>query len=168
LVKLIERWDVPVYAHKLEFPYLTGKKSYPDSDPSVEGGALAKISPIYPTEPVDIQGCLKELQGDRSVPFLYGWKWIHTPGHSEGHVSFYRESDGILIAGDAFITVRQDSFFKVLSQKQEVNGPPRYLTTDWKASKDSVLKLAALNPTLLFTDTVFPCQEVIWQKASQD
>jgi len=29
LEKLIEEWNVPVYAHYLEIPYLTGKSSYP-------------------------------------------------------------------------------------------------------------------------------------------
>ncbi|MDY0395290.1 MBL fold metallo-hydrolase [Virgibacillus halophilus] len=27
LVDLVKEWEVPVYAHSLEFPYLTGKKS---------------------------------------------------------------------------------------------------------------------------------------------
>jgi hypothetical protein len=54
LVKLIERREVLVNGYKLEFPFLTGKNNYPDSDPSLEGGALAKIPHIYPIEPNDI------------------------------------------------------------------------------------------------------------------
>lgn len=101
---------------------------------------------IYPNEPVDLGKAVQPLPEDGTVPFLPGWKWIHTPGHSNGHVSFFREADNVLIAGDAFITVRQDEFWKVLVQKQEVNGPPRYFTNDWKAAKRSVEKLAALKP----------------------
>lgn len=78
------------------------------------------------------------------VPGLTEWRWVHTPGHSPGHISLFREKDGLLISGDALITVRQDSFYNVLLQKAEVNGPPRYLTTDWELARDSVEKLATL------------------------
>ena len=151
IIDLVEKWNVPVYAHPLEFPFLTGKKSYPDPDPSVEGGMLAKISSIYPHEPINIEQVLQPLPEDHSVPSLPEWKWIHTPGHSPGHVSFFRESDKSLIAGDAFVTVKQDSLYKVLVQKEEVHGPPRYLTTDWKAAYASVKELDQLNPALAIT-----------------
>ncbi|GFR37325.1 hypothetical protein PRECH8_06210 [Insulibacter thermoxylanivorax] len=80
------------------------------------------------------------------IPSLPSYRWMHTPGHSPGHVSLFRESDRTLIAGDAFVTVRQDSLYKVLTQQKEINGPPRYLTTDWQAAKESVKRLAALKP----------------------
>ena len=32
LAKLIEEWNVPVYAHSLEVPYLTGQSAYPPPD----------------------------------------------------------------------------------------------------------------------------------------
>jgi glyoxylase-like metal-dependent hydrolase (beta-lactamase superfamily II) len=151
IVKLIETWKVPVFAHPLEFPFLTGKEDYPEPDSSVEGGLLAKISSIYPHEAIDITDALLPLPSGGEVPFLPGWRWIHTPGHSPGHVSFFRDHDQLLIAGDAFITVRADSFYKVLVQKEEVNGPPRYLTTDWGAAFQSVKKLESLQPTLAIT-----------------
>jgi len=149
IVHLIEKWQVPVYAHSLEAPFLTGARSYPEPDPTVEGGLLAKMSSIYPNEPIDIRPVLMPLPLDGSVPQLPGWKWIHTPGHSPGQVALFREHDGVLIAADAFVTVRQDSFYKVLIQKKEVNGPPRYLTTDWHAAWESVKRLADLNPAVV-------------------
>ncbi|MFD1361177.1 MBL fold metallo-hydrolase [Lentibacillus salinarum] len=149
LVELVKAWDVPVYSHELEIPYLTGEKSYPEPDMSVEGGVLAKISGMYPNEPVDLGDAVKPLPEDHTVPGMADWEWIHTPGHSPGHVSFYREKDSLLLSGDAFITVRQDSFYNVMMQNDEVNGPPRYLTTDWDAAKKSVEKLEALKPGLV-------------------
>ncbi|UZH55479.1 MBL fold metallo-hydrolase [Salinimicrobium tongyeongense] len=151
LVDLLEEWAVNVYAHPFEFPFLTGEKSYPEPDPSVEGGMLAKISSIYPHEPISIKPFLKPLPADGRVPEFPEWEWIHTPGHSPGHVSFFRPTDSILLAGDAFITVKQDSLYKVLVQKEEIHGPPRYLTTDWKAAHDSVQKLAGLHPKVAIT-----------------
>lgn len=149
IVKLLEKWQVPVYAHILEFPFLTGVQAYQEPDTTVEGGVLAKISSLYPIEPINIQQALQPLPADGSVPGMRGWHWLHTPGHTPGHVSFFRESDRTLISGDAFITVKQDSFYKVLVQKAEVQGPPRYLTTDWKAAWESVRKLEALRPQLV-------------------
>lgn len=54
-----------------------------------------------------------------------------------------------MLSGDACITVKQDSFYNVLMQNPELNGPPRYLTTDWEAAWRSVKKIAALNPSLI-------------------
>jgi glyoxylase-like metal-dependent hydrolase (beta-lactamase superfamily II) len=149
IVDLITTWNVPVYAHPLEFPFLTGQQAYPEPDVTVEGGMLAKISRLYPNEPIDIREALKPLPEDGSIPFAPGWRWIHTPGHSPGQVALFRDSDRVLISADAFITVRQDSFYKVLVQQREVNGPPRYLTTDWPSAEDSVRRLAALNPEVV-------------------
>lgn len=149
IVYLLEHWDVPVYAHPAEFPFLTGTQAYPEPDPSVEGGLLAKISSIYPHEPINISPALRELPLDGTIPDLAEWRWIPTPGHAPGQVAFFREADGVLLSGDAFITVRQDSLYKVLLQQKEINGPPRYLTTDWQAAWDSVRHLEALNPQIV-------------------
>lgn len=74
---------------------------------------------LYPHEPINIAARLQELPADGSVPFLKDWKWLPTTGHSPGHVSYYRQADQALIAGDAYVTVKQDSLYKVLVQKQE-------------------------------------------------
>lgn len=156
IVELIEHWEMPVYAHELEIPFLTGQKSYPEPDPTVEGGMVAKMSPIFPNEPINIGRHVEKLPSNGSVPSMPGFRWIHTPGHTPGHISLFREKDGALIAGDAFVTVKQDSLYKVLTQEQEINGPPRYLTTDWKASKESVEKLASLKPEVAVTGHGLP------------
>ena len=44
---------------------------------------------------------------------LPGWRWMHTPGHSPGHVSLVREADGAVIAGDAITTTKQESLISV-------------------------------------------------------
>jgi glyoxylase-like metal-dependent hydrolase (beta-lactamase superfamily II) len=151
IVHLIEKWKVPVYSHPLEFPYLTGAEDYPEPDTTVEGGLLAKISSIYPHKSIDILDVLLPLPANGSIPHMPGWKWLHTPGHSPGHVSFFRDSDRTLIAGDAFVTVKADSLYKVLVQKKEVNGPPRYFTTDWEQARRSVQLLNNLQPLLAIT-----------------
>ncbi|MCM3720240.1 MBL fold metallo-hydrolase [Fictibacillus phosphorivorans] len=151
LNELAEKWGVPVYAHHKEIPFLNGEQDYPKPDPSADGGLVTKLSPMFPNHGIDLGNQVQPLPVDASIPGLAGWKWIHTPGHTPGHVSFFRKSDKVLVAGDAFITVEQESLYKVLTQKQELNGPPKYFTTDWEQAKESVQTLAALQPSVAAT-----------------
>jgi glyoxylase-like metal-dependent hydrolase (beta-lactamase superfamily II) len=80
-----------------------------------------------------------------------GWRWIATPGHSPGHVSLWREADRTLIAGDAFVTTRQESAYSAIMQTPEIHGPPMYFTPDWVNAAESVRKLAALEPEFVVT-----------------
>jgi glyoxylase-like metal-dependent hydrolase (beta-lactamase superfamily II) len=149
LESLAEEWDVPVVAHQLERPYLDGSASYPPPDPSVGGGLVARLSPLFPRAPVDVSSRLQLLPEDGTVPYMPGWRWLHTPGHSEGHVSFWRDADRSLIVGDAFVTTRQESAYAALTQEPEMHGPPMYFTNDWGKAKRSVERLAALDPEIV-------------------
>lgn len=151
LEKLAEEWDAPVYAHPLERPYLDGSAAYPPGDPSVGGGLMARLARFYPTHPVNVGARLHDLPPDGSVPSMPGWRWVHTPGHSVGHVSFWREADRTVIAGDAFVTTGQESAYEVAVQEPEMHGPPMYYTVDWEAAEESVRTLAALEPDLALT-----------------
>lgn len=149
VIKLSRHWDVPVYIHHLEIPYITGKKDYPLADPSVDEGMVAKMSPTFPHTSIDIGHHAVALPSDGSVPGMSAdWKWIHTPGHTEGHIALFREKDGVLIAGDAFTTVKQESLLSVITQKEQISGPPKYLTVDWQMAQDSVKRLRDLKPEL--------------------
>jgi glyoxylase-like metal-dependent hydrolase (beta-lactamase superfamily II) len=151
LKDLAEHWDVPIYAHELELPYLDGRSSYPPPDPTVGGGLMATLSRFYPRGPIDVRPWLRPLPADGSVPGMSGFRWLHTPGHAPGHVSFWREGDRTLIVGDAFITTNQESAYGVLTQEPELHGPPMYYTPDWGAAQQSVERLAALEPELVVT-----------------
>src|SRR5690606_12734892 len=58
---LAEYWEVPIYSHPLETPFLTGQSSYPPADPSVGGGLMATLSRFYPRSPVDVSQWLRPL-----------------------------------------------------------------------------------------------------------
>jgi glyoxylase-like metal-dependent hydrolase (beta-lactamase superfamily II) len=153
---LAERWDAPVWAHELELPYLTGRSSYPPPDPTVGGGAMARLSGLYPRRPVNLSGRVRALPADGAVPGLPGWRWIHTPGHAPGHVSLFRDADRTLIAGDAFVTTKQESMLAVLAQRKAIHGPPAYFTPDWGEARRSVERLAALEPEVAVTGHGLP------------
>ena len=145
LKTLADAWDVPVYAHRLELPYLAGVASYPPPDPTVGGGMMSLMSPLFPRSPVDLSDRVQPLPDDGMIPGFPDWRWLPTPGHTPGHVSFWRATDRVLIAGDAFITTRQESAYAALTQVPEMHGPPMYFTQDWEAAHRSVEMLAALD-----------------------
>jgi len=82
------------------------------------------------------------------VPGLPGWQCLPTPGHTPGHVACYRPADGVLISGDALVTLRVNSPVGLLG-RQGLSGPPWYTTWDRQAARDSVVAMARLEPTVL-------------------
>ncbi|WP_187261982.1 MBL fold metallo-hydrolase [Pontibacter beigongshangensis] len=158
LKELAIEWDVPVYTHRMELPYLTGLSSYPPPDPSVGGGGMSYLSFMYPKKPIDITSNIELLPDDGTIPGLPDWHWLETPGHTPGHVSFFRERDRVLLAGDAFVTRHGESMLAVITQKQEVHGPPAYFTPDWTRAQRSVEKLANLQPNVAATGHGLPMQ----------
>jgi glyoxylase-like metal-dependent hydrolase (beta-lactamase superfamily II) len=155
--ELAETWDVPVYAHRLEAPYLSGRSDYPPGDPTVGGGSMARVaSRLFPRRAIDLGSRLRILPEDGTVPGMPGWRWIHTPGHTPGHVSLFRDEDKVLIAGDAFVTTHQESFWAVATRLQEVWRPPAYFTINWDASRASVRVLSQLEPEVAGTGHGIP------------
>jgi glyoxylase-like metal-dependent hydrolase (beta-lactamase superfamily II) len=149
LEALLAVWDVPVYAHTAELPFLTGRGDYPPPDPTVGGGLMTRLSPLFPERGINLGERVRPLPSTTDVPGMVGWQWIHTPGHAPGHVSLFRASDRVLIAGDAVATTRQESMYAVLTQRQELNGPPAFFTIDWDKAERSVATLASLKPAVI-------------------
>jgi hypothetical protein len=56
-----------------------------------------------------------------------------------------------MIAGDAFVTTRQESISAIVQQRIELNGPPKYFTPDWDSAAESVRHLASMNPKIIGT-----------------
>ncbi len=69
-----------------------------------------------------------------------GFKVIDTPGHSAGHVSYWRESDRVLVLGDVLNNM------DVLTGLPGLREPKPYLTPDPAENRRSIRKLAALEP----------------------
>jgi glyoxylase-like metal-dependent hydrolase (beta-lactamase superfamily II) len=147
-LELAEMWDVPIYAHRLERPFLTGKSAYPPKDPTV-GGAMAFLSRFFPSTTVDLGERLRDLPEGGEVPGLPGWLFIHTPGHTPGHVALFERSEAILLAGDACTTMDLDSVRGIAMQERRVSRPPAPFTCDWDQAERSVQLLADLRPVVL-------------------
>lgn len=130
---------------KLEIPFWVGAKD----KSAAESGFVVRAMPnpkhpvaIFeqnfmagPGHPVD--RILQE--GDRVEDFVV----IETPGHSAGHVCFWRERDGVLIAGDV---LRNINFFATIPEFDE---PLAVFTTDPEENRKSIKKITALKPQVI-------------------
>ncbi len=146
--ELAEKWGVRIYASHLEKPFLVGKSMYPPSDPTI-GGPLALVTRVIPQIMFNFTGVLEEIPASGSLDFLHGWRAVETPGHTPGHVSLWRESDRVLIAGDALATADFDSYLGMATQKKQFARGGSPFTPDWIASKISLGKLADLEPSVV-------------------
>jgi glyoxylase-like metal-dependent hydrolase (beta-lactamase superfamily II) len=71
-----------------------------------------------------------------------GFQVLHTPGHSAGHVAFWRESDRVLIVGDVLSSAHP---FTLVPGIRE---PFDFFTPDPARNRESIKRIAALEPTL--------------------
>lgn len=83
--------SVPVYAHRIEIPYMEGDVAYPRRKKAQASVAKGLVEPLLK----EADGSLQPVAGMR--PYL-------TPGHSPGHVVYYHEEDRVLIGGDLLMT----------------------------------------------------------------
>lgn len=72
-----------------------------------------------------------------------GFTVIDVPGHSPGHVAYWREKDRVLILGDV---LRNMNYATTLAQLAE---PPKVFTPDPALNRKSILKIAELKPKLI-------------------
>jgi hydroxyacylglutathione hydrolase len=78
------------------------------------------------------------VEGDE----VAGFTVLETPGHSRGHVAYWRESDGVLILGDVLNNVN------VRTGRPGLHEPPDVFTPDPARNRVSARRLAALRPRL--------------------
>jgi len=72
-----------------------------------------------------------------------GFKVIFSPGHSKGHVVFWRESDGVLILGDVLNNM------DILTGIPGLRLPKSFVTPEPDVNRRSAKKLAELEPKLV-------------------
>jgi glyoxylase-like metal-dependent hydrolase (beta-lactamase superfamily II) len=144
--KLADSWNVPVYMHPLEMPYLIALADYPRPDSRETDRLEQKMDP-YPQKGINLSFHSVPLPLDRTVPGMRGWQWVQTPGHTVGHISLFRPQDGTLIAGDAF-TQKQEALFGALSLHPDAGDHFEYTTADWSASLHTFERLRDLKASL--------------------
>jgi glyoxylase-like metal-dependent hydrolase (beta-lactamase superfamily II) len=112
-----------------------------DADQVREGritAASAFLKPFTKINSVEVARDLKA--GDELAA---GFIAIDTPGHSPGEMSFWRESDRTLIAGDVFVNMN------ILTTRPGLHNPPGLFTADKERNHQSQRELAALEPDVV-------------------
>jgi glyoxylase-like metal-dependent hydrolase (beta-lactamase superfamily II) len=155
--ELAATWGCPVLVHPAEIPIATG-----------DFGAMARyagpmdrwlVLPLMRAigrrrreailEAGSLAGSVRPLGLDGSIPGVDGWRWVHTPGHTPGHVAFVRALDRVVISGDALLTLRVNAVAGLLWGSQGLSAPPWYTTWDRDAARASIRAVAGLEPSVL-------------------
>jgi hydroxyacylglutathione hydrolase len=95
------------------------------------------IGRVFPGPPHPVSRRLRE--GD----VVAGFTVLDTPGHSAGHVSFWREADRTLICGDVFTNM------DTITGLPGLREPKSFFTPDPVRNRQSMRRLAELEPALV-------------------
>lgn len=96
---------------------------------------------LYPVERCKPDVLLED--GDKVESPIGTLRVVFCPGHSPGHIAYFRESDGLLFSGDAVLNIVP------IRLKIALSLPMRVFSSDWQQTKASVRLLSALRPSLL-------------------
>ncbi len=155
--QLARAWGVPVYLEPDELPALVTEDLHcrPELLDPIGRFALPLIRPLpskLSARLLSTDGLKHELQPfdpGTAIPGLVEWERVPTPGHSPGHVAFFRRGDRVLIAGDACLTRNIFSPWDLLTGRQRLALPPYISCWDWRRTRESVAMLAGLEPHVL-------------------
>jgi len=130
---------VPVLCHPAERPYAEGDGGAGYMNPSqlnpVRRLAMTAMAARWDGGPVTISETVEE--GDE----IAGFRVVHLPGHAPGQIGLWRDSDGLALTTDCFFTVNLAN-----GRPVPVEAPPPALSHDIDQARDSMRKLAALEP----------------------
>jgi glyoxylase-like metal-dependent hydrolase (beta-lactamase superfamily II) len=162
--KLAEAWRCPVLVHPAELAIATGDFAAMAS----HAGPLDRwlILPLMRSigrrrrEAIlagsSLAGVVRALEPGGALPGLAGWTWVHTPGHTPGHIAIVRSADGVVLAGDALLTLRVNTWTAPLRPSRGLSAPPWYTTWDRDAAAASIRSIAALDVRALGSGHGFP------------
>jgi hydroxyacylglutathione hydrolase len=126
---------------KLRIPYWVGERDVPYAEEP------ARIAETLIPHPLNRLGLRFWAGPGRNVDRalregddVAGFQVLDVPGHSPGHVAFWRESDGVLILGDVLNSIN------VMTGIRGLHEPPSFFTADAEENRRSARRLAALAP----------------------
>ncbi len=129
----------------LKLPFLCGENEVP----AAEHGDMRRQAPdpehwwlggqhfFMPIAGHPVSRALRE--GDETGGFTV----LDAPGHTPGHIAFWRERDRVLVLGDVVTNVN------MTTMREELHWPIRLFTHSHKTNRESARKLAALKPRIV-------------------
>ncbi|MCW3039660.1 MAG: beta-lactamase domain protein [Solirubrobacterales bacterium] len=130
---------VPVLCHPADVAITEGDGGFSGFDFQKLNAAGKRVFPVllehWDGGPTPVAGTIQE--GDD----VAGFTVVHLPGHADGLIALYRESDGVALSTDTFYTVDPQTGIK---------GRPRVphaaFNRDTEQARASLLKLADIGP----------------------
>jgi glyoxylase-like metal-dependent hydrolase (beta-lactamase superfamily II) len=95
------------------------------------------IGPIWTGPPHPVSRRLRE--GDQVGTFTV----VETPGHTAGHISFWRDADRVLVVGDVLCNLN------IWTGRTMLREPERFFTLDPAQNRESARRFTALEPKLV-------------------
>jgi glyoxylase-like metal-dependent hydrolase (beta-lactamase superfamily II) len=130
--EICTRCRVPLACHEADAEVMEGLR------PTVPGTAIIRLFERIlcgPPHPVARRFRGGEMLGE--------WEVVPTPGHTPGHVSFFRRRDGVILVGDL---VRHAGLRKRTGRLSE---PPHFFSADFRENRRSIRKLLEMRPRLM-------------------
>jgi glyoxylase-like metal-dependent hydrolase (beta-lactamase superfamily II) len=132
-VKIVcETFGVPLACHEADVPAMEGRAPMIPWPWLFRLGLPLMAGPSHPVSRV-----LRE--GDE----VAGFRVVHAPGHTPGHVLFFRDADRVAIAGDVLANIN------FLTGKPGLHEPPSFFSADPEQNRRSILTLAELRPSVI-------------------
>lgn len=133
---ICEALDLPLWCGAADVPAMeTGRIVEQYADPSHWIARFQRRCWAGPARPVD--RVLRE--GDT----VAGFEVLEVPGHSPGHLAFYRAHDGVLILGDVLLNM------DLLTTRTGLREPPPLFTPSPEQNRHSAKRLGPLRPDLV-------------------
>jgi hydroxyacylglutathione hydrolase len=129
---ICEALGIPLWCGEADVSVAEGARPVPG-----RGRGAAVLARLPLPDPHPVERSLRE--GDRVADFTV----LEAPGHSPGHVAFWRERDRALICGDVFFNLHP------VTLRVGLREPPAVLTADPGRNRRSAQRLAELEPTLV-------------------
>jgi glyoxylase-like metal-dependent hydrolase (beta-lactamase superfamily II) len=129
---LCRRYGIPLACHEADVPVMEGRT------PMLPRNWITRLADrVWTGPPCPVQRVLRH--GDE----VAGFRVIHAPGHTLGHVIYFRESDRVAIAGDVLANIH------FLSRKPGLREPPAVFSVDAEQNRQSMRTLVQLRPALV-------------------
>jgi len=129
---LCRTFRVPLACHEADAPIMEGRQPM---HPRIPFPGL--FGPLMDLGPYPVGRVLRD--GDPVGDF----RVVHAPGHTMGHVFFFRESDRLVIAGDVLANIH------FLTGRPGLREPPRVFSVDPALNRESAHKLLSLQPSVV-------------------
>jgi glyoxylase-like metal-dependent hydrolase (beta-lactamase superfamily II) len=129
---LCEAYGVPLACHSADVAAMEGSEPMQPASPAL---AVSRACFAGPPHPV----ARHLIEGDE----IAGFRVVHAPGHTPGHVIFFRPSDRVAIAGDMINTMN------LVTTVPGLHEPPWFFSADPLANRRSMRLLVDLEPSLV-------------------